>query len=602
MIFTPGGPSVPVRWFFVPPDTPYLNRVSAFTSANWEPNTQDLPRPVGDADKSQHTWTIGLTVTPFNAGCDIGENDAWLKGLAAIPSGPTPPVPECCGVPGGFRLVFSARTATRLSGPGRTRPASNVWGNAGDEVPCWTLAGDGDNALSLVPFSQSGLTGQTGCVLCAVSALIPAGTYRPVGTLAYALALGLLQTAVPNATTTIQYTVALVDAGGNVVTPLLGLTTLVTDPAMAGSWTTQTGWMPLANPFNSLTFDGTTALLVEIGVGVASSSGGLATWQGFLGAGGAPGDLSQTGQVVANPFGVVQDTPGYVIPQTVYAHFDDTGTCPAFDGQTFPLAFSAGEWRSAYLTESLFPPETYLTFNVRGPWWECFLELVSDTAGYLGGDPFGTAAAIPFVATFDNFVALAGAPCAGLTLRATVDTNAEENLVAITGEVIAFAGTAIPAGFLACDGAQHLTASYPALSSVLGSTWGAAPPGFFVVPDLRGSSPLGTSPGGLSPARPTAWAVGNTGGEETHSLVILEIPAHAHGVTDPGHYHYTPGGEDFVVGGGGPGKTAVAGIALVTGIPNTSTNPTGVTVDTIGGDGPHNTLHPFAVVQWLIKT
>jgi microcystin-dependent protein len=58
-----------------------------------------------------------------------------------------------------------------------------------------------------------------------------------------------------------------------------------------------------------------------------------------------------------------------------------------------------------------------------------------------------------------------------------------------TGTVLPFAGpldTAVPPGFLACDGAEYATTEYPALFGVIGNAYGVASSGKFKVPDLRG--------------------------------------------------------------------------------------------------------------------
>lgn len=73
-----------------------------------------------------------------------------------------------------------------------------------------------------------------------------------------------------------------------------------------------------------------------------------------------------------------------------------------------------------------------------------------------------------------------------------------------SGVVNAFAGSSAPDGWLMCDGASLVRATYPNLYAAIGTTFGAADGTHFNVPDLRGRSPLGVG------ARSWALAVPNT--------------------------------------------------------------------------------------------
>ncbi len=96
------------------------------------------------------------------------------------------------------------------------------------------------------------------------------------------------------------------------------------------------------------------------------------------------------------------------------------------------------------------------------------------------------------------------------------------------------------------------------------------------MPDFRGRSPLGAGTGsGL-----TARTVGDTGGEEDHQLTIAEMPSHNH--TLPSNLQTTNAPA-------GPADTGVDA--------SLNTSPTGST----GGDGAHNTMHPWGGVYWFIK-
>jgi len=171
----------------------------------------------------------------------------------------------------------------------------------------------------------------------------------------------------------------------------------------------------------------------------------------------------------------------------------------------------------------------------------------------------------------------------------------------IVGTIVPFAGISIPFGYLVCDGSVQLAVNFPALFAAIGTTWGVGGPGTFLLPDLRDRTVIGKSPGGLGPTRPTARAVGDVAGEETHMLSTPELANHVHTVTDPGHQHDIPadtsaldiGGNVSVIGSTQPAVTTIAN--------GTAAAITGVSVDAAGGGLAHNNMQPFAVVTWLIK-
>lgn len=99
----------------------------------------------------------------------------------------------------------------------------------------------------------------------------------------------------------------------------------------------------------------------------------------------------------------------------------------------------------------------------------------------------------------------------------------------------------------------------------------------------------------------TSRQLGQTLGEETHLLVIGEIPAHSHGVNDSGHLHgFSPlpqvaAGPGFFGGGGGSGE---AGGGLDS---STTTNGTGITIQNTGGGGSHNNMQPSTAWSIMLK-
>jgi microcystin-dependent protein len=147
------------------------------------------------------------------------------------------------------------------------------------------------------------------------------------------------------------------------------------------------------------------------------------------------------------------------------------------------------------------------------------------------------------------------------------------------GDIKMSAAASPPAGWLVCDGSAISRTTYSALYSALGSAsspWGQGDgSSTFNLPDLRGRTPIGAGTGsGL-----TARSIGQSGGEEAHTLGIAEIPSHTH--------QQSLGGSISTV-------QNVAGNYVI-GDANTSY------VTYTGGGGSHNNVQPFAVINYVIK-
>jgi microcystin-dependent protein len=137
------------------------------------------------------------------------------------------------------------------------------------------------------------------------------------------------------------------------------------------------------------------------------------------------------------------------------------------------------------------------------------------------------------------------------------------------GSITAYASTTAPAGWLLADGSSVLRSQYPQLFAVIGTSYGAADGTHFTLPDLKGRNILMAS---------SSPAVGQTGGERNHTLIVSELAAHTHGIT--------------------VGASDVAGPDKIDSSSDTSgTAQTGST----GGDVAHNVLDPFIALQYIIK-
>lgn len=194
----------------------------------------------------------------------------------------------------------------------------------------------------------------------------------------------------------------------------------------------------------------------------------------------------------------------------------------------------------------------------------------------------------------------------GLAVGATADAGAIFAYLLANGEasgvIKMFGGALAPAGYLLCDGTSYLRADYPDLFAAIGTAYGAVDGTHFNVPDLRGRVPLGSGTGDAVDA--TAHALGAKAGAETHALVVTELAAHTHVITDAGHVHATgeSGGTGFVVDSNVGGTLDIAAGSAFELKLATESATTGITVDSAGSGAAHTNMQPSTAVNFIIKT
>jgi microcystin-dependent protein len=275
-----------------------------------------------------------------------------------------------------------------------------------------------------------------------------------------------------------------------------------------------------------------------------------------------------------------------------------------------------------------------------------------------GGAPDITAVAIPVASdTASGVVNTTTQSFAGdKTFTGDVSISGSFNIIP-SGSIQMFAGASAPAGWLVCNGAGFSSITYPDLAAVVGDIYGAHSGTTYYLPNMSGRVPIGAGTA-TGAAGATAHTMGQYGGEETHVLIVSEMPvhthiqdshnhtqnshnhtqdshnhsqnAHGHGITDPTHRHNTlPGYLSFADAFAGGTLSGIRGAAGGTAI-NTGYAATGVSVDATtatnnattatnqastatnnattatnqntGGNAAHNNMQPFVVVNYIIKT
>ena len=153
-----------------------------------------------------------------------------------------------------------------------------------------------------------------------------------------------------------------------------------------------------------------------------------------------------------------------------------------------------------------------------------------------------------------------------------------------SGTIIQSAAVEEPDGWYDCDGRTLPIRCHEDLFKAIGYTYGGSGTSFNI-PDMRGrvSIGLGDGPG----AALTPRSLGATGGAETHTLILNEMPIHNHdGFTGESASASGTTGE----GAGTFGTSDVA-----------DSGSHRHTIPPAGGNGAHNNMQPFLVLRYLIK-
>ena len=155
------------------------------------------------------------------------------------------------------------------------------------------------------------------------------------------------------------------------------------------------------------------------------------------------------------------------------------------------------------------------------------------------------------------------------------------------GEVRMFAGNFAPAGWMFCEGQLLPISEYETLFNLIGTTYGGDGQSTFALPDLRGRVPIHIGNG---------FTLAETGGVETVTLTVSQIPAHSHPLLATINS----------AAGTAPSATVLPGTAAASTItpygtdaPQTQLNPR--TIGSTGGSQPHDNFQPYLCVDFIIS-
>ncbi|MBW7968509.1 tail fiber protein [Bradyrhizobium sp. BR 10289] len=159
------------------------------------------------------------------------------------------------------------------------------------------------------------------------------------------------------------------------------------------------------------------------------------------------------------------------------------------------------------------------------------------------------------------------------------------------GEIRLFGFPRVPDGWFACNGQAMSIAQYSTLYAVIGTIYGGDGVNTFNLPDLRGRAAIGQGQGLGLPN----YVLGQAGGEENHTLVDAEMPAHSHALMSS-----TATGTTSTPGQTVHLATASAGELYAT-VANAGTYSTmAPCVTTAGNSVGHNNMMPSVVSNYCI--
>lgn len=142
-----------------------------------------------------------------------------------------------------------------------------------------------------------------------------------------------------------------------------------------------------------------------------------------------------------------------------------------------------------------------------------------------------------------------------------------------------------PKGWALCNGQLLPINQNQALFALLGTTYGGNGLTNFALPNLRGRTPIHTGSG---------HTLGETGGQEAHTVVIQELPTHTHtlnGTNAPSNTTVVSSAD--VLANAAPSE-------IFTGNTASLASMAAASVTTVGGSQPHVNMQPYLALNFCI--
>jgi microcystin-dependent protein len=158
------------------------------------------------------------------------------------------------------------------------------------------------------------------------------------------------------------------------------------------------------------------------------------------------------------------------------------------------------------------------------------------------------------------------------------------------GEIRMFGGNFAPAGWMFCEGQLLPISENETLFNLIGTTYGGDGQSTFALPDLRGRLPIHQ---GTDPATGTTFTLAQTGGAESVTLTVPQIPAHTHPWLAANVVANDPNPTNNVVG------ESSAITMYQNGNPATPMSP--LAIGSAGGSQPHDNFQPYLCLDFIIS-
>jgi microcystin-dependent protein len=156
------------------------------------------------------------------------------------------------------------------------------------------------------------------------------------------------------------------------------------------------------------------------------------------------------------------------------------------------------------------------------------------------------------------------------------------------GEIRLFAGNFAPVGWMFCDGQTLPISENETLFQLIGTSYGGDGESTFNLPDLRGRVPIhqGANQG-------STFVMAQTGGVESATLTLQQIPSHSHPMLASADPANSPNPAGNVL------AETISTTPYFAGPPAVGLAPQSIAP--VGGSQPHTNLQPYQCINYIIS-